>query len=171
KRTNIRGAVTEKADRNILVAFVLRTPGGAAGDREMGTADGIGAHNAVLLRSEVHGPTLAAHQPVVALHQLAQYLLDRHATRKSVGMTAVSAEREIALLHGLGKASGDRLLPERQMAGALDQVLQEQVVGALFRLAQAHLRAIKGQALLLADIVIQSGTGLGLRAVLCCRHK
>ena len=45
------------------------------------------------------------------------------------------------------------------MAGALDQVLQEQVVGALFRLAQAHLRAVQCQALLLADIVVQAGAG------------
>ena len=40
------------------------------------------------------------------------------------------------------------------MAGSLDEILQEQVVGALFRLAQADLRAVKGQALLLADIVV-----------------
>ena len=171
KRADIGGAVAEEADRDVLVAFVLRAPGGAAGDREMRADDGIGAHHAVLFRGEMHGTALAAHQSVVALHQLAQHLLDRHAARQRMGMAAISAEREIALLHRLGKPGGDRLLPERQMAGALDQVLQEQVVGALFRLAQAHLRAVQGQALLLADIVVQSGAGLGLRAVLCCGHR
>ena len=43
------------------------------------------------------------------------------------------------------------------MAGALDQVLQEQVVGALLGLAQPHLRAVELQPHLLADIVVQAG--------------
>ena len=105
----------------------------------------------------MHRAALAAHQPVVALHQLAQHLLDRHAARQRVGVAAIGAEREIALHHGFGETGGDRLLPERQMAGALHQVLQEQVVGALLRLAQAHLRAVQSKPLLLADIVVQAG--------------
>src|SRR5215470_2606804 len=56
------------------------------------------------------------------------------------------------------------------MAGSLDQILQEQIVGALFSLADHHLRPVQFEPLLLADIVIQSGAGLGLRAVLCCGH-
>ena len=116
-------------------------------------------------------PPLPRIRPLSRRISSPKHLLDRHAARQRMGMAAIGAERQIALLHGLGKASGDRLLPERQMAGALDQVLQEQVVGALFRLAQAHLRAVQGQALLLADIVVQAGAGLGLRAVLCCRHR
>src|SRR5665213_2228520 len=47
------------------------------------------------------------------------------------------------------------------MAGALDQILQEQVVGALFRLAQAHLRAVQRKPFLLADIVVEAGAGRG----------
>jgi len=71
---------------------------------------------------------------------------------------------------GLGKTGGDRLLAQRQMAGTLDQVLQEQVVGALFRFAQAHLRAVQGQAFLLADIVVQARACRSRRPVLYCRH-
>ncbi len=108
----------------------------------------------------MHRAAFAAHQAVVALHQLAQHLLDRHAARQRMGMAAIGAETKVALDHGLGKAGGNRLLAEREMAGALDQILQEQVVGALLRLAQAHLRTVQRQALFLADIVVQAGAGL-----------
>ena len=83
----------------------------------------------------MHRAALAAHQAVVALHQFAQHLLDRHAARQRVGVAAVGAERQVALLHGGGEARRHRLLAERQMARALHQVLQEQVVGALLGLA------------------------------------
>ena len=66
-------------------------------------------------------------------------------------------KRQVALDHRFGKTGGDRLLPERQVTGALDQILQEKIVSALLGLAQAQLRAIKRQALLLADIVVQAG--------------
>ena len=119
----------------------------------------------------MHRAAFAAHQPIIPLHQLAQHLLDRDAARQRMSMAAIGAETQVAFDHGLGKAGGDRLLSEREMAGALDQVLQEQIVGALFRFAQAHLRAIQSQALGLADIVVQAGARLGLRPVFCCRHE
>jgi hypothetical protein len=56
-----------------------------------------------------------------------------------MGMPAIGAEGEITLDHGSGKAGRHRLLPEREMAGALDQVLQEQVEGALLRLTDNYL--------------------------------
>ena len=68
---------------------------------------------------------LTAHQPDVALHQFAQHLGDRDAAGQRVRMAPIGAERQIARLHGLGKACGDRLLTERQVARALDQVLQK----------------------------------------------
>ncbi len=42
------------------------------------------------------------------------------------------------------------------MAGALHEVLQEQVVGALFGLPQAELRVIELQPHLLADVVVDA---------------
>ena len=91
---------------------------------------------------EVHRAALAAHQAVVAPHQLAQHLLDGHAARQRVGVAAVGAEREVARLHGGGEAGGHRLLAQREVAGALHQVLQEQVVGALLGLADLDLHAV-----------------------------
>ena len=169
---DIGGAVAEEAHGDFLGAFVLRLPGGAAGDRQMRADDGVGAHDAVLFRGQVHGAALAAHQAIVALHQLAQHLLDRNAARERVGVTAIGAEAQVALLHRLGKAGCDRLLSQRQMAGAFDQILQEQVERALFRLAQAHLRAVQLEALLLADIVVDARRHLRFgRAVLDLRHE
>ena len=166
---DIGGAVAEEAGRDVLGALVLRAPGGAAGDRQMRADDGIGAHDAVLDRGQMHGAALAAHQPVVALHQFAQHLLDGDAAGQSMGMTAIGAERQIARLHGAGKAGRHRLLAEREMAGSLDQVLQEQVVGALLGLAEDDLGPVHVQALLLADVVVQAGRPR--RPVVHCGHE
>ena len=57
------------------------------------------------------------------------------------------------------------------MACSLDQVLQEQVIGALLGFTDHDLAPVQFEPFLLADIVIQSGAGLGLRAVLCCGHN
>ena len=119
----------------------------------------------------MHRAAFAAHQAVVLLHQLAQHLLDRHAARQSVRVPTIGAERQISLDHRFGETGGDGFLTERQMAGALHQVLQEQVEGALLGVAQAHLRPVQGQTLFLADIVVQTGTGRPRRPIFCCRHE
>ena len=54
----------------------------------------------------------------------------------------------------IGKAGRDRLLAEREVACALDEVLQEQVVGALLGLAQFELGAVEREPRRLADVVI-----------------
>ncbi len=54
--------------------------------------DGVGAEHAVLDGGEMHGAALAAHQAIVALHQLAQHLLDRHAARERVGVAPIRAK-------------------------------------------------------------------------------
>ena len=117
-----------------FVALVLRAPGRAAGDRQMRADDGVGAHHAMLDRGQMHRAALAAHQAVVTPHQLAEHLLDRHAAGQRVGVAAIGAEAEVARLHRRGETGGDRLLAEREMAGALHQILQEKIVGALFGL-------------------------------------
>ncbi len=118
--------------------------------------DGVGAHHAMLDRGQMHRAALAAHQAVVALHQLAEHLLDRHAARQRVRMAAIGAERQVARLHRGGEAGGHRFLPERQMAGALDEVLQEQVEGALLGFAEQNLRAVEFEPHVLADVVVEA---------------
>src|SRR5262245_21999608 len=88
-----------------------------------------------------------------------------------MGMTAIRAEREITRLHCDSETGCHRFLSERQVTGSLDQVLEEQIVGALFRLPDHDLRPVQFEPFLLADIVIQSGAGLRLRTVLCCGHE
>ena len=56
------------------------------------------------------------------------------------------------------------------MAGALHQVLQEQIVGALLGLADLDLRAIHGEPRFLADIVVE-GRHRRRRAVLDLGHE
>src|SRR5262245_45404940 len=133
--------------------------------------DGVGAEHAVLGGGEMHGAALAAHEAVVALHQLAQHLLDRHPTRERVGMAAIGAEREVPALHRGGKARGHRLLAEGEMARAFDQVLQEQIERALLALADLDLYAVDGQPHLLADVVVDARTGAVGRAGRFFRHE
>ena len=71
---------------------------------------------------------------------------------------------EIAGLHGGGEAGGDGLLAERQVAGAFDEILQEQIVGALLGLADLDLHAIHGEPLVLADVVIEACLRAGARS-------
>src|SRR5262249_57341255 len=104
--------------------------------------DGVGAEYAVLGGGEMHGTALAAHEAVVALHQLAQDFLDRHAARERMGVAAIGAEREVARLHRRGKARCHRLLAEREMARTLDQVLQKEVERALLAFADLDLQAV-----------------------------
>src|SRR5262249_37960690 len=80
-------------------------------------------------------------------------------------------EAQVPGPHGHGEAGRHRLLAERQMAGALDQVLQKQVVGALLGLADLELDAIKPQPRFLADIVVQPWAWPGARPVFDRCHK
>ena len=60
----------------------------------------------------MHRPAFAAHQAIVALHEFAEHLLDRHAARERVRVAAIGAEGEVTRLHGAGEASGHRFLTE-----------------------------------------------------------
>ena len=97
--------------------------------------------------------------PVVALHQLAQHLLDWHPARQRVRMPAVGAEGEVAGAHGGGETGRNRLLAQRQMARSLHQVLQEEIERALLALADLDLNPVHGEALLLSDVVVDPPPG------------
>ncbi len=88
----------------------------------------------------MHGAALAAHQAAIALHQFAEHGGHRRAAGQRMGMTAIGAEALVGRLHGGGETGGDGFLAERKMAGALDQVLQEEVIGALLAMADFHLQ-------------------------------
>src|SRR5579864_9770067 len=102
----------------------------------------------------MHGAALAAHQADVAQHQLAEHSLHRRAASQRVRVTAIGAERLVALAHRDAEARRDRLLPDRQMAGALDHVLQEEIERALLAVANFHLEAKKLQTTVEADVVV-----------------
>jgi hypothetical protein len=92
KRADVGGAVAKEADRHVLLAFILGAPRRAASDRQMRADDGVRTHNAVIDRSQMHRAALAAHEAVVAPHQLAKHLVDRNATRERVRVTTVGAK-------------------------------------------------------------------------------
>src|SRR5260370_25947002 len=65
----------------------------------------------------------------------------------------ISAEAPVAGLHRCTESGGNRLLPNRQMAGALDQVLEKQIIGALFHHANLELATVQGQPRRRVDLV------------------
>ncbi len=71
----------------------------------------------------MHGAALAAHQTALTAHQFAQNARHRGAAGQRMGMTPIGAEAPVAGLHRHTESGGDRLLPDRQVAGALDQIL------------------------------------------------
>ena len=75
----------------------------------------------------------------------------RHAADQRVVVAAIGAERVVLRAHRRAEARGDGLLAERQVARALDEVLHEQVVGALLEHAALLHRAVKLQPRFGAD--------------------
>src|SRR6202023_2549706 len=100
------------------------------------------------------GTPLAAHQTVVALHQFAEHLFDRHAASERMSMAAVGTEAQVLRADRCGEPCRDSLLSERQVASALHQVLQKQVVGTLLGFSDFELSAVQAKPRLLADIVV-----------------
>ena len=92
---------------------------------------------------EMHRAALAAEQPHCAAHQLAQHACHRRAARERVRVAAIGAERPVVGAHRDAERRCDRFLAERQMARALDQVLQKKIVGALLAVTQLELQAIE----------------------------
>ena len=74
---------------------------------------------------QMHRATFAAHQAALAAHQLAQDAHHRRAARERVRVPAVRAEGVVVPAHGHRESGCHGLLPEREVAGAFDQVLQE----------------------------------------------
>ena len=112
----------------------------------------------------MHRAALALQQPAFATHQLAQHAFHRRAARQRVVMAAIGAERPVVFLHRRRKASRDCLLPKCQMRRALDQVLQEQIIGALFNMADFQQRAPQGEPCVLTNIVIRARSCFALRS-------
>ena len=102
----------------------------------------------------MHRAALAAHQADVPQHQLAEHSLHRRAASERMRVAAISAERLVALPHRDAEARRHGLLPDRQMAGALDHVLQEEIERALLAIANFHLEAEEPEATVKADVVV-----------------
>ena len=72
-----------------------------------------------------------------------------------MGMAAISAEGLVALLHGDAETCSDRLLSDRQVARAFDQVLKEKVVSTLLAVPNLDLKPEELQPAFEADVVVR----------------
>ena len=71
--SDVGGAVTEEGHCHLIGPPHLGRPGSAVGYAQMGADDGVAAHHPVLDRGEVHRPTLAPEEAVVATEQLGHH--------------------------------------------------------------------------------------------------
>ena len=124
----------------------------------------------MLGRHQVHRAALAAQQAIIAAHQLAQNTFNGDAACQRVRVSSIRAETEVARLHGGSTTGSHSLLSEGQMAGALHQILQKQIVGTLFCFADHNLGAVHFEAQLLSDIAGTDDDGGADRSGLCFGH-
>jgi hypothetical protein len=68
-----------------------------------------------------------------------------------MSMTPVGTECVVVDPHGGPKPGGHRLLPERKMAGSLDQSFHEEVIGTFLEQSELDHTAIEIQPGLLID--------------------
>ena len=116
---------------------------------------------------QVHRAAFAAEEAAFASHQLAEHAGHRRAARERVRVAAVGAERPVVGPHRDAERRRDRFLPERQMARAFDQVLQEEIVRALLAVAQLELQAVELHPRFLPDVDLGLG---GFLAFNVCVH-
>src|SRR5665213_1981869 len=76
-----------------------------------------------------------------------------------MSVTPIGAEGLVAALHGDGKAGRDGFLANGQVARAFDEVLQKQLVSALFAIADLDLKPEQLNAPLGADVVVRAALG------------
>ena len=119
----------------------------------MSADDCIRAHYAVADIGQVHRATLAGHQAALTAHELTQDARHRGAARQCMSVAPISAEAPVPDLHCGSESGGDRLLSDRQVTGALDQILQKQVVGAFLQRANLELTAVEGEPRRCVDLV------------------
>ena len=120
----------------------------------MGADNRIRTEHAVLDGGQMHRAALAAHQADVTQHQFAEHALHRGAAGERMRVAAIGAERLVALAHRDAEPRRDRLLADRQMARALDHVLQKEIEGALFAIANFDQEAEELETLVQAYVVV-----------------
>jgi len=163
ERADIGRAVAEEAHSDLIGAPILSRPSSSHRDREMGADDGVGSHHALVHIGQVHRAALAAHQAALASHELAQYARHRGAPRQRMRVAPIRAETPVAGPHRRTECGGNRLLADRQMAGALDQILEKQIIGALLDRANLELAAVQSQPRRRVDLVACSRPRPGRR--------
>ncbi len=102
---------------------------------------------------QVHGTPLATHQAAIATHELPQDSGHGNAAHQGVVMPTVGAKSVVIGTHGHPETSGNRFLTESKMAGSLDQILHEQVIGALFHLSAFKHRTVEFEPGVLLEIL------------------
>ena len=154
---DVRRPVTEEGHGDLVGAAQPGRPRRPVGDAQVGADDGVAAHHPVLDAGQVHRTALAAEQAGAPPEHLGDDRSRRHAAGDRVAVAAVGGERVVVGAQGHAERRGGRLHAEGEVAGALDEVLQEQVVEPLLELADLLLAAVQLQARVDVDVGVVEG--------------
>ena len=154
---DVRRPVAEEGDGDLVGAAQPGRPGRPVGDAQVGADDGVAAHHPVLDAGQVHRSALAAEQAGSPPEHLGDDRSRRHAAGDGVAVAAVGGERVVVGAQGDAERGGRRLHAGGEVAGALDEVLQEQVVEPLLELADLLLAAVQPQPRLEVDVGVVEG--------------
>src|SRR3954462_1427000 len=149
ERADVRCAVAEERDRDArLVAQLVREA--RAGDgRQAAADDGVRAEVAALDVVEVHRSAVAVRDAFELPVQLCHHVVRMRAARERVPVRAVCRCEDVAFLHRLADADGDRFLADRDVQEARQLARTEALFDPLLETAdQQHLAQEIAQALL-----------------------
>jgi hypothetical protein len=121
--------------------------------------DGVRTHCAVLDAGQMHRAALAAHEAAAPAHELAQNPRHRGAPQQRVVVPAIRAKGVVIRAHSRSESGRYRFLAEREMARALNEILHEQIVGALLHLpgARHHLIQLEPQLRIDSGEIVPGG--------------
>ena len=116
--------------------------------------DGVGAVYVVFDGRQMHRAALAPHQSDVPEHQFAEHAFHRSAARQRIGVSAIGAERLVALAHGDANPAATASCPRERWLVPLIQILQKEIVCPLLAIADLDLETEQLQSLLGSNVVV-----------------
>ena len=140
ERALVGGAVAERAQRDVLGAFVVGGEREAGGDRQVAADDAVAAHEAARDVEHVHRAAAPAGAAVDAPEQLGHDVLGRRAAHERVTVRAVGGDQVVAVAQRARAADDRRLLADRQMQEAADLGARVHLAGALLEAADQRHR-------------------------------
>ena len=128
---DVRGAVAEHAEDDVLLLFVADCPAAAGREREVSADDAVTAHEAQIRVEHVHRASAAVRRACLLSEQLGHDRFGVDAARDRVPVFAVAGEDVVRQLERNDAADHRRLFADVEVTVAADLRLRVLLLGAL----------------------------------------